>query len=462
MCALPRLTAAWLIGVTLSCITSSAHAGPLDPPPGTVAPAYKTLDQVRPGTPIESVPYIISAPGVYFFTGNLDYAGKAPDPAIRIEAPNVTLDLSGFTLTGPGPESGVPGVLNADAPNFHLRNGTITGFDTGVNSTARATHISSLTVSNCGTGISAAASHIIDCSATENTRVGITTLTATFTIPGDAAAASGSTIIERCSATANAQGGFDLAPGTQISDSTASINKRFGISTAEGCRINRCTIIGTLDDTAASLPGYGISLGSGSDASDSTVRNCKSGGIFLASSRNSVRNCTVSANGPFGIGGPGIGLAIANGYYAEISGCHVSGHTVQPGYGIAVVGDCAITNNTLVNNLEAGIATGGGGSRIVGNMARGNGNNNSGFNFSGQIVVYSDRNHIESNTCNSGPRSGIVAFGGRNVIVRNTCAFNPNANYVIAGAGNIVGPIIDRVASGGSITTSDASSNISY
>jgi len=38
-------------------------AGPLDPPAGPVAPTYKTLDQVRPGIPIDAIPYLITVPG---------------------------------------------------------------------------------------------------------------------------------------------------------------------------------------------------------------------------------------------------------------------------------------------------------------------------------------------------------------------------------------------------------------
>lgn len=445
---------------TVICCSSvtTALAGPLDPPPGPVTPTLKTLDQVKPGIIIESTPYTITAPGVYHLASDLTHAGK--DHAITVEAPNVTIDLAGFTLTGPGPESGPSGIINNTSPNLHVRNGTITGFTFGVTSPARGTQVSNITATGCGFGISALATHITDCAATENTRVGITTLEAAYDIPGHAGlTTTGAAIIERCSAVANAEGGFALAPGTQIIDSSASINKRFGISTADGCRVNRCTVIGTLAD--APTPGYGVSLGSGSDITGSTVRNCESGGIFLASSRLSVRDCTVSANGPFGIGGPGAATAIANGFYSEISGCHVSGHTVAPGYGIAVVGECSITNNTLINNLEAGIASGGGGNRITGNFGRGNGNNSGSFNFSGQIVLYGERNHVEGNTCTGGPRNGIFSFG-RNVIIRNTCGNNPNANYLFNSSTDIIGPIINRTASGGPITTSDPSANISY
>jgi len=436
-------------------------AGPLDPPAGPVAPTYKTLDQVRPGIPIDAIPYLITVPGSYYLTANFTHTG--PGPALTIEAPDVTVDLGGFTLTGPGPESGINGVETiSTGTNLRLRNGTVTSFATGVSGVGGNAQIIDVRAVRNGDGIAAAASLISQCSAVENTRVGITTYGVEYVIPGyGPVTTSGAAVVERCSAIANGEAGYVLAEGTQIIDSSASINKRFGINTMGGNRIERCTVIGTVADAAAGLPGYGVSLATGSDISNSTVRGCASGGIFLASSRNTVRGCIVSANGNFGIGSPGFGSGLTNGFFSEISNCHVSGHTGSPGHGIAVRSDCSVTNNTVYNNSDAGIVFGGSGNRAVGNQCRGNGRAGGSFNFTGQIVTWGDRNHIEGNACNNGPQNGIFIFSSRNVVIRNVCGGNPNANYSI-GSGNIAGPIIDRVASGGAITTSDPTANISY
>src|SRR4051812_3497670 len=77
-------------------------------PPGPPGPTMKTLDQVEARTPIDAVHtpgdasnlFIISQPGAYYLTGNITgVAGKA---GIKITANDVSLDLNGFALLGPG------------------------------------------------------------------------------------------------------------------------------------------------------------------------------------------------------------------------------------------------------------------------------------------------------------------------------------------------------------------------
>jgi len=79
-------------------------------------------------TPVDTVPYTITAPGVYCLTGDL--TGFASNAAITIQADNVTLDLNGYTLEGAG---GTPtGIGSQDRSNVTLRNGRIVGFGSGV------------------------------------------------------------------------------------------------------------------------------------------------------------------------------------------------------------------------------------------------------------------------------------------------------------------------------------------
>jgi hypothetical protein len=67
--------------------------GPLTPP-GAPGLTMKTLAQVEPRTPIGSAPVTLSRPGSYYLTTNLS-------DTVTITADNVTLDLMGFTITGP-------------------------------------------------------------------------------------------------------------------------------------------------------------------------------------------------------------------------------------------------------------------------------------------------------------------------------------------------------------------------
>ena len=82
------------------------------------------------GTKIASLPYTISTPGMYYLGSNLIAAGNG----ITVDADDVTLDLMGFCLTGPGRDaSPFKGIYIADNHgNAEIRNGSLNGFYTGI------------------------------------------------------------------------------------------------------------------------------------------------------------------------------------------------------------------------------------------------------------------------------------------------------------------------------------------
>jgi len=114
------------IAVVLLGLVPAAFAGDLMPP-GPPAPTMKTLDEVEARTPISSIPFTIDEPGSYYLTQNL---GPAPPDVdgIIIAADDVTLDLNGFAVIGPGrtPSSPEAGIYVPD-PRFNIavRNGTV-------------------------------------------------------------------------------------------------------------------------------------------------------------------------------------------------------------------------------------------------------------------------------------------------------------------------------------------------
>jgi hypothetical protein len=83
-------------------------------------------------------PYVISQPGSYKLSGNLVVKGDTD--GIDITANNVSLDLNGFTISGPDICSGSPptctGVAGSgvysNSNNVAVRNGSVTGFYIGV------------------------------------------------------------------------------------------------------------------------------------------------------------------------------------------------------------------------------------------------------------------------------------------------------------------------------------------
>jgi hypothetical protein len=90
---------------------------------------YVVGGRYAPGTKITYLPYIITAPGYYYLTGNLTYAGG---DGIVIAANNVTLDLMGFTITGSSNnfQNGI--YIDVNGGSVEVRNGIISGWNNAV------------------------------------------------------------------------------------------------------------------------------------------------------------------------------------------------------------------------------------------------------------------------------------------------------------------------------------------
>ncbi len=76
---------------------------------------------------ISELPYSISQPGMYRLTGDLTLATQNTN-GITIDADNVTLDLNGHALIGPGKAAGTTGhgiYVNGAQYNIAIRNGTV-------------------------------------------------------------------------------------------------------------------------------------------------------------------------------------------------------------------------------------------------------------------------------------------------------------------------------------------------
>lgn len=189
-----------LLGFALQ---TSTLAGPLEPPPGPVAPTHKTLTEVEPRTPISSLPFIINEPGSYYVTGNLT---SVDGLGIVINAPNVTLDLMGHTLTG-GEGSSAAVASTALGVNPTVKNGRVTGWGTAA--------------------ISVTGAHLFDLEAVDNRSAG-------FSIGSDS-------VVSRCTARSNGGHGFVGSVRNTIESCTSHDNDGHGFSLSTSSSIRFCT-----------------------------------------------------------------------------------------------------------------------------------------------------------------------------------------------------------------------------
>jgi hypothetical protein len=214
------------------------------------------------GTPINSLPCIISLPGMYYLNGNLTYAPTSGN-AITVSANDVTLDLMGFCLTGPGKTSGTNyGIsINVGINNMEIRNGSVKSFG--------------------GSGIYAANNagiRVIGLRVSDNGAYGVRMVGNDHVVIGCLLLNNGST-------------GASVASGIIKGNHVVS-NGAFGLSASQGS-----TISGNLCRFNSSI---GILASAGSTVVDNTVMN--SGGTGI----NTSDGCTVTRNTSRGNSGVGI------------------------------------------------------------------------------------------------------------------------------------------------------------
>ena len=270
----PSVVIAVLVGVV-----PAAFAGDLTPP-GSPASTMKTLqevydkaDEAEARTPISSIRYTIDEPGSYYLTQNLGPAAPDTD-GIVIEADNVTLDLNGFAVIGPGrmpssPEAGIS--VSGTRYNIAVRNGTIRDWpdygakcDTAENSIFQSLRCYNNRLIGLFVGVGC---RVEGNTCHTNGAAGITALGA-GTVTGNTCCGngnsgiipgSGSTVTSNTCST-NDNHGISAGSGCLIDGNTCWRNDAHGINLYAGCRVvnNACTENGYDTGTGAGINAHSV------------------------------------------------------------------------------------------------------------------------------------------------------------------------------------------------------------
>jgi parallel beta-helix repeat protein len=396
-------------------------AGPLNPPPGAVAPSYKTLIEVEPRIAISTAntppgansTFRIRRPGSYYLTE--DIIGEIGEHGIEIASSGVTLDLNGFDLLGTpgmGPVDAITastsGLVNITILNGSIRGWGGDGIDLLTSGAIHSRIDAVQSTGNAGNGIAVAASTIVtNCLIGNNTQQGLIT--------------QRDCTVSRCIARANTGSGIVVGSGSTLSDGVASFNGADGIDTGIGCTITACS------------------------SSNNT------GNGFSPSQSCTLTACSATSNA-------------AHGFFAG-NGCNVvaCSSTSNAFNGIFAAPSCTIADCTISLNAFDGITVQSG-SLVRGNTCSSNGNAGDGA----AIHATSIDNRIEGNNCiGPGHDRGIDVDAAGNIILRNTVS-GATVNFDVV-SGNIILVVnattagtVNGASGGTAPGSTDPSANFSY
>jgi hypothetical protein len=314
-----KVPALWVIVVSLATSQHCVFGQGALAPPGPPAASMKSLDQVEPRTPIESLPFSITQGGSYYLAKNLQFSATSGD-AITIAASDVTLDLMGFTLSSSSAVTGSAIRINASLRNVAVRNGVITGTTTVKLSGPTGNRTVTVTPGGFASGIrssdpEATECHFVNLRISGCRSVGLNA--------GDNA------LVQNVTARENGATGIGVGPASTVTASIASFNGTFGLLGS------LCVVTNV---TADSNGATGVDFGS-STINSAVVRG--NGGDGINASDGVVTNCRASANDDDGIAASG-GTVLSS--HARFNG--ENGINVSEG----VVAYCKSLSNNAKNN----------------------------------------------------------------------------------------------------------------
>lgn len=411
-----------------ACLLNAAFCmaqGPLTPG-AAPAPTMRTLDEMEPRGMIKTVPWVITQSGSYYFITNLICAAAGID-GITVLADDVTIDMRGFTLYGPGKSSG--NGIRCTYKNLTVHNGRVVGWlgpdplgsnTAGISVSGKAAVIRDVTAQDNDFGVVVSAcARLETVAALDNASAGISAghtcvLEACRALGngGDGISATDADVIAQCTARGNAGNGIHtLSTGlhaacTTIRECAAQFNLRDGIFAENGGHVISCVTDSNGKEEEPSLNNNGIHLSyslpvEGRRRAASIVRDC-------AANNNS-----------------GNGILVARDTLVTGNSCSCNGLGVSP---------------TGLYPCFAGIYALGDNNRLEGNRS----SDNLGYimqPFADGIRVDGNCNRVESNHSSGNSMYAYNITGAANFIVRNTSyGLVQTCDYFVIN-GNTIGPI---------------------
>jgi parallel beta-helix repeat protein len=289
-----------------------------------------------PGFPIE-----LTEPGSYILTSNL--VVTAGVSGILISSSDITLDLNGFTLQGPGGTASPCHGMEADGDiaAVTVRNGVVRDW--------AEDGLRLLTCTQC---------QVVEIRATGNGDTGV--VMGVDALVSDTVSSDNgfnginvgkNSVIRSCIASSNDMRGINAGEGSTVSDCTASENGQYGIRLSDGGVIVNCSA--NHNDDA------GISCGLGAVVQGCRAQRNAGVGISVGN-QGAVLDCVSLSNDSHGINvnngvlvrgnrviGNGYGTGVGAGIHALVSGNRIEDNLVGSNdYGIQVDG----TDNLIVRN----------------------------------------------------------------------------------------------------------------
>ncbi len=305
-----RNAARLFVMMMLIVFVRPALGGDLNPPVGPIAPSMKALDVVEPRTPLnqETAPgaagafFRITQPGSYYLTGPIEL--PAGQTGILIAASQVSIDLNGFTISGPEGGRGGDGInVVANPVEIHVKNGGIRRVIQGINCNAcTGTRIEDISISECSAnGLLAGNLAVLErCVVRDCALAGIAVGRGSL-ITGCAATACGTVgiygpdpgcIVRSCIASLNNSNGIQLDLSGSVIDCVAATNRENGIVVFRSCLVRGCSS----SDNGFGGSGAGIHVRGSDNRIEGNLCTNNTRGIDVDVAGNFITRNTCSGN----------------------------------------------------------------------------------------------------------------------------------------------------------------------